>query len=181
MLHPRGSEYQTQFVLDGIPLTDNRSPSFGPEVEADDVNSMSIYTAGFPAEYGRKMGGVVEINTKRETAAGLHGQLILSGGSYDTAAGFGHVQDVWGKNTLTGTASGSMTSHYLNPVVPENFTNKGTTGDFSVKKYERDLTESDRVSATVRHELSRFLIPNELLQQQAGQVQNGDNFETLGA
>jgi outer membrane receptor protein involved in Fe transport len=180
VLHPRGSEYQTQFVLDGIPLTDNRSPSFGPEIEADDVNSMSIYTAGFPAEYGRKMGGVVEINTKRETTTGVHGQLILSGGSYDTAAGFGHLQDVWGKNTLSGTASGSMTSHYLNPVVPENFTNKGTTGDFSVK-YERDFTESDRLSATVRHELSRFLIPNELLQEQAGQVQNADNFETLGA
>jgi hypothetical protein len=32
----------------------------------------------------------------------------------------------------------------------------------------------------VRHELSRFLIPNELLQQQAGQIQNGDNVETLG-
>lgn len=25
VLHPRGSEYQTQFVVDGIPLTDNRS------------------------------------------------------------------------------------------------------------------------------------------------------------
>ncbi|MBB5342754.1 TonB-dependent receptor [Tunturibacter empetritectus] len=180
VLHPRGSEYQTQFVIDGIPLTDNRSPRFGPEVEADDVNSMSIYTAGFPAEYGRKMGGVVEINTKRETNAGLHGQFVLYGGSYDTAAGFGHVQDVWGKNTLGGTASGSMTSRYLNPVVPENFTNKGTTGHFSVR-YERDFTERDRLSATVRHELSRFLIPNELLQQTAGQVQNGDNFETLGA
>ena len=54
-LHPRGSEYQTQFVVDGIPLTDNRSPSFGPQIEADDVQSMSIYTAGIPAEYGRKM------------------------------------------------------------------------------------------------------------------------------
>jgi Carboxypeptidase regulatory-like domain len=32
VLHPRGSEYQTQFVVDGIPLTDNRSPSFGPEI-----------------------------------------------------------------------------------------------------------------------------------------------------
>jgi hypothetical protein len=32
VLHPRGSEYQTQFVVDGIPLTDNRSPSFGPEL-----------------------------------------------------------------------------------------------------------------------------------------------------
>ena len=63
VLHPRGSEYQTQFVVDGIPLTDNRSPSFGPEIEADDVESVTIYTAGFPAEYGRKMGGVVEVNT----------------------------------------------------------------------------------------------------------------------
>src|SRR6202522_4674242 len=59
VLHPRGSEYQTQFVVDGIPLTDNRSPSFGPEIEADHVQSISIYTAGVLAEYGRKMGGVV--------------------------------------------------------------------------------------------------------------------------
>ena len=50
VLHPRGSEYQTQFVIDGIPLTDNRAPSFGPEIEADDIQSVSIYTAGIPAE-----------------------------------------------------------------------------------------------------------------------------------
>ena len=56
VLHPRGSEYQTQFVIDGIPLTDDRSPSFGPEIEADDVQSMSIYTAGIPAEYGPQDG-----------------------------------------------------------------------------------------------------------------------------
>lgn len=179
VLHPRGSEYQTQFVIDGIPLTDNRSPSFGPEIEADDLNSMSIYTAGIPAEYGRKMGGVVELNTKRDTNAGLHGDLILSGGSYDTAEGYAHVQEVWGKNTLGVTASGSMTAHYLNPVVPENYTNRGTTGDFS-GRYERDLTERDELSLSVRHELSRFEIPNELVQQQAGQLQTGDNFETMG-
>src|SRR5580704_4603739 len=32
VLHPRGSEYQTQFVMDGVPFTDNRSPSFAPEI-----------------------------------------------------------------------------------------------------------------------------------------------------
>jgi len=48
VLHPRGSEYQTQFVVDGIPLTDNRSPSFGPAIDADDVQSLSIYTGGIP-------------------------------------------------------------------------------------------------------------------------------------
>jgi hypothetical protein len=46
VLHPRGSEYQTQFVIDGIPITDNRSPSFGPEIEADNLDSMSLYTGG---------------------------------------------------------------------------------------------------------------------------------------
>jgi hypothetical protein len=49
VLHPRDSEYQTQFVVDGIPLIDNRSPSLGPQIEADDVQSINIYTAGIPA------------------------------------------------------------------------------------------------------------------------------------
>jgi hypothetical protein len=89
------------------------------------------------------------------------------------------LQDVLGKNTFGLNASGSMTSHYLNPVVPQNFTNKGTTGDF-YGRYERELSGNDRLSFQVTHELSRFLIPNELVQQEAGQVQNGDNFETIG-
>jgi outer membrane cobalamin receptor len=179
VLHPRGSEYQTQIVVDGIPLQDNRSPSFGPEIEADDIDSMSIYTANFPAEYGRKMGGVVELNTAHDLGEGFHGKVVLSGGSFDTAGGFAAGQYQWGKNTLGVTASGDMTSHYLNPVVPENYTNKGTTGDFSVR-YERDLTDRDRISFSIRHELSRYEIPNEILQQEAGQLQNGDNFETMG-
>ncbi|MGA2674053.1 MAG: TonB-dependent receptor [Terracidiphilus sp.] len=179
VLHPRGSEYQTQFVIDGIPLTDNRSPGFGPEIEADDLESISIYTAGYPTEFGRKMGGVVELNTRRFTDPGLHGQLVLSGGSYHTASAYGQLQYVWGRNTLGASVSGGMTSHYLNPVVPQNYTNTGTIGDFSAR-YDRDLTESDRLSFSVRHELSRFLIPDELVQEQAGQIQNGDNFETMG-
>lgn len=179
VLHPRGSEYQTQVVVDGIPLQDNRSPSFGPEIEAEDINSLSIFTADFPAEYGRKMGGVIEANTTHDLGEGFHGKVVLGGGSYGTAGAFASGQYQWGKNTLGVTASGDMTSHYLNPLVPQNFTNNGTTGDFSVR-YERDLTDRDRISLSVRHELSRYEIPNELIQQEAGQLQNGDNFETMG-
>ncbi len=179
VLHPRGSEYQTQLVVDGIPLTDNRSPSFGPEIEADDIQSMSVYTAGIPAEYGRKMGGVVEVNTIRDARKGMHGQLVLSGGSFDTAGAFGALQYAWGKNTLNMDANGAMTDRYLNPPVLQNYTNTGTTGDFAVN-YERDLTEKDRLGLLVRHELSRFLVPNQQIQQAAGQRQDRNNFETLG-
>jgi len=209
VLHPRGSEYQTQFVVDGIPLTDNRSPSFGPEpAEADDVESLKIYTAGIPAEYGRKMGGVIEVNTLRNEDPGFHGQLTLFGGTYATGGINTQDQYTWKRNTLGVSASGNMTDHYLNPVVPENYTNNGTTGSFSTN-YERDLTQKDRLTLIVRHELARYAIPNELVQQNGawlpnsdntvgcppvpvadepsdcvfipgGQLQTGDNFETMG-
>ena len=179
VLHPRGSEYQTQFVIDGIPLTDNRSPSFGPEIDADDVQSMSIYTAGIPAEYGRKLGGVVEVNTLQDSQPGFHGQVVLSGGSFGSAGASAQGQYVWGKNTFGGSVSGNMTDHYLNPVVPQNYSNTGTLGDFSAH-YARDLTPNDRLSFIVRHEVSRYDIPNELIQQAAGQRQTADNVETMG-
>ncbi|MGB8673137.1 MAG: TonB-dependent receptor plug domain-containing protein, partial [Candidatus Acidiferrales bacterium] len=190
VLHPRGSEYQTQFVVDGVPLTDNRSPSFGNEIEADDVQDMTIYTAGIPAEYGRKMGGVVEVNTIQDSQPGFHGQVVLSGGSFDSASSFAQGQYVWGQNTLGASASGAMTSHYLNPVVPANFTNTGTTGDLSVR-YSREITPKDRLSLSVRHELARYQIPNEYVQQTGCyapgpilpapcQRQNANNIETMG-
>ena len=189
VLHPRGSEYQTQFVVDGIPLTDNRSPSFGPEIGANDLDSMTVYTAGFPAEYGRKMGGVIELNTLRDPQAGFHGQIVLSGGSYSTVGAFTQGQYAWGKNVLGVTASGSESDHYLNPVVPENYTNSGTLGDFSVN-YQRDLTPNDRLNFIARYALSRYQLPNEIVQQTwcyaPGQTQgppcqrqNANNFEPM--
>ena len=174
VLHPRGSEYQTQFVVDGIPLTDNRSPSFGPAIESDDVDSMNIYTAGIPAEYGRKMGGVVEVNTLRDSHPGLHGEVVLSGGSFDSAGAFARVQDSWGHNTFGASSSGAATAHYLNPVVPQNYTNRGTMGDFSLS-FERDFTPKDHLTLSVRHELARYEIPNELVQQNGAFLPNADN------
>lgn len=179
VLHPRDSEYQTQFVVDGIPLTDNRSPSFGPEIEADDVQSVSLYTAGIPAEYGRKMGGVIEVNTLQDAQPGLHGQVVLSGGSFDSAGAFARGQYAWGKNLFGASASGAMTDHYLNPVVVQNYTNRGTLGDFSAN-YQRDFTRKDRVNFIVRRDLSRYELPNERVQQAAGQLQTADNIETMG-
>ena len=175
VLHPRGSEYQTQFVVDGIPLTDNRSPSFGPAAaDVDDIQSLKIYTAGIPAEYGRKMGGVVEVNTLQNQVPGLHGQLTLFGGTYDTASASTQDQYTRGKNTFGVSASGDMTNHYLNPVVPQNYTNSGTIGSFS-GNYQRDLTENDRLIFIYRHELARYQIPNELVQQNGAYLPNADN------
>jgi outer membrane cobalamin receptor len=179
VLHPRGSEYQTQYVVDGIPLTDNRSPSFAPEIEADDAASMTVLTANFPAEYGRKLGGVVEISTTRDFRPGFHGKFVASGGSFGTADGYLTLQQGWGKNTLGISAGGALTDRYLDPPVLDNFTNRATTGSFAAH-YERDLTDRDRLGFIVRHEQTVFQVPNEFVQQAAGQRQDRNSNETIG-
>jgi outer membrane cobalamin receptor len=179
VLHPRGSEYQTQYVVDGVPLTDNRSPSFAPEIEADDAASMTILTANLPAEYGRKLGGVVEISTVKDSRQGLHGKFVASGGSFGTADGYLMVQQGWGKNTLGVSAEGAITARYLDPPVVDNFTNQATTGSFA-SHYQRDLTDRDRLGFIVRHEQTVFQVPNEFLQQAAGQRQDRNSDETIG-
>ncbi len=179
VLHPRGSEYQTQYVLDGIPLTENRSPAFSPELEADDVQSMSILTAGYPAEYGRKLGGVIDVVTSRDVRPGLHVKAVASGGSFDTAGGNLMAQYGWGRNSFTVGADAARTDRYLDPPVLQNYTNIGTNATFSTH-YERDLTDHDRIGVVFRHGESRFEVPNEQVQQAAGQRQDRTSGETAG-
>ena len=179
VLHPRGSEYQTQFVVDGIPLTDNRSPGFAPEIAADDVQSMTVMTAGYPAEFGRKLGGVIEVTTTRDSRPGFHGKAELSGGSFSTSEGYVQGQYGWGHNTLSLSSSGAQTDRFLDPPVERNFTNHGTSSSF-VGHYESDLNDSNRIGFILRRQESRFLVPDEMVQQLAGQRQDRNDFETAG-
>jgi outer membrane cobalamin receptor len=179
VLHPRGSEYQTQYIVDGLPLTENRSPAFAPELEADDVQSMRILTAGYPAEYGRKLGGVIEVATLRDSRPGFHGKAVASGGSFETAGGDLSGQYGWGRNTLGVSLGADRTTRYLDPPVEQNYTNAGTNGAFSTS-FERDLSDHDRVGFILRHGQSRFDVPNEMVQQDAGQRQDRGTEETTG-
>ena len=125
------------------------------------------------------MGGVVEMVTSKDSGHGFHGEAVLAGGSFATADGYLLTQYGWGKNTLGASAEGAMTDRYLNPPVLQNYTNNGTTGDFGLS-YDRDFANHDHLHFSVRHELSRFLVSNEQVQQAAGQRQDRNNFETMG-
>lgn len=177
ILHPRGSEYQVQYVVDGLPITDNRSPTFAPELDADDVHSMNILTAGYPAEYGRKLGGVVEVVTAGEAQQGLHGIIAASVGSFGTAVGSAVAQYGWRRSTIAVSGNLAHTDRYLDPPVEENFTNSGTGSNLAIHA-EREFSEADRLGIILRHSLTRLLVPNELVQEEAGQRQARTSHET---
>jgi hypothetical protein len=179
VLHPRGSEYQTQFVVDGMPLEENQSSGFAPGLESNVVSEITVLTGNYPAEYGRKLGGIVEVTTARDLIPGFHGTAELGGGSFDTQTGFVSGTYGWKSSSLTLDAAGSRTDRYLDPPVLGNFTNTGTL-DSPGASYNWDASESDRVYLSVHRSQSRFEVPNENLQQSAGQRQDRTTPEDSG-
>ena len=179
VLHPRGSEYDVQFVVNGLPLTENRAPAFAPPLESEDVESMRVMTAGFPAEYGRKLGGVIEVTAPHDLVPGLHLTTAVGGGSFSTVNGYAGLGYGRGSNQLTLTGEASATDRYLDPPVIANYTNRGSASGV-MGTYSRDLTSRDRLRLSVGHDQIRYLVPNELVQQEAGQRQDSASEETSG-
>jgi hypothetical protein len=179
ILHPRGSEYAVQYVIDGIPLYDNRSPAFAQTLGADEFESMTVRTANYPAEFGRKLGGVIEVNTQHDLRDGLHGQASFQGGSFSQLSGYGSVQYSRGRNSFSLSSEGMTTDRYLDPPVIENYTNYGSGGGGSAR-FDRTWSATDSTHFYLQSRRTGFLVPNELLQQTAGQRQDRTAAETMG-
>jgi hypothetical protein len=123
------------------------------------------------------MGGVIEVQTTRDKRPGFHGKAIFGGGTYDTSNGHFEGQYGFGASTLSMSLSGASTDHFLDPPTTQNYTNHGTTTDF-MAHYELDIDRNNRVGIIVSRNQSKFLVPNEVPQQEAGQRQDRQNFES---
>jgi hypothetical protein len=179
VLHPRGSEYDTQYVIDGMPLYDNRSIAFAPAFENTEFEAVNVMTAGIPAEYGRRLGGVIALDTRRVGFRGHRSEVDLQGGGYGTYLGALTHQYSRGPTALSVGLHGGHTNRYLDPPSLENYTNQGSAGGVNAR-LERDIAEHDRVSLYFRSNRTGFLVPNDLVQQEAGQRQDRRSGETAG-
>lgn len=171
VLHPRGSEYDTQYVIDGMPVYDNRSIAFAPAFENTEFESVNVLTAGLPAEYGRRLGGVIALDTRRSGLLGHHTELDLQRGSF--ASQFGSLSHQYSTRgaALSIGLQGGQTDRYLDPPSLDNFTNRGSSAGIH-GRFLKDVSERDRLTVYARTNRSNFLVPNDLQQQAAGQRQD---------
>ena len=180
VLHPRGSEYQTQLVINGVPRTENLSPAFAMPIPASQVDSAQVRTAGIPAEYGRSLGGVIDITTGPGTVRGWHGNLAASGGSFATAAGDVNVSYGTARQQLAVFAEGYRTDRYLDPPVLENFSNSANAQNIRLDE-EITLSQKDTLHLDFSQASLRALVPNEVVQEQAGQRQQRNSSQYAGS
>ena len=179
VLHPRGSEYDTQYVIDGMPLYDKRAIAFAPAFENSEFEAVSILTAGLPAEYGRRLGGVIALDSRRNDVPGHRFNANFQWGSFGTRAGAFSHQYAAERYAVSLGVQGGATDRYLDPPALENFTNKGSSGGANAR-LERDLSTYDRLTVYARSNRTGFLVPNDLAQQKTGQRQDQTSAESAG-
>src|SRR2546422_4299165 len=178
-LHQRGSEYDVQYVVDGVPLYDNRSPGFAQSTNIEEFQSLNVRTAAYPAEFGLKLGGVIEAASDQDVHPGLHGAASFQGGSFNNRAGFLSLHYARRSTSVTVNGDGVATDRYLDPPVEQNYTNRGSTGGLSAV-LDREWSAADHTRVYANRRRTHFMVPNELLQQMAGQRQDRDGDESFG-
>ncbi|MGE0406357.1 MAG: carboxypeptidase regulatory-like domain-containing protein, partial [Candidatus Korobacteraceae bacterium] len=179
VLHPRGSEYDTQYVVDGMPVYDNRSLAFAPAFENSEFETVNVMTAGVPAEYGRRLGGVIALDSRRAGNPGFNFETNVQASSYDTYIASLSPQYRGDKTSFSAGIQGGHTQRYLDPPSLENFTNQANSGGGHLR-LDRQLTDRDRLSFYLRSNRTGFQVPNDLEQQAAGQRQGRKANETAG-
>src|SRR2546423_1929379 len=181
-MHPRGSESQVQYVVDGVPVTDNMSAIFSTSLDTRTLRTVEVLTGGIPAEFGDKLAGVINVNTRSGLEGPTQGGLSFSGGSFSTGEVAADFSTHTKKLGFLTNLSASTSQRYLDPPTLENFHNFGRTGKgFFRLDYQFDANNSLR--GVFNFGGSNFQVPNRVNQQIAGQDQRQrlrDNAQNIG-
>ena len=82
-VYARGTHSSIQYQIDGIPVPDSVGSLFAASIPVRLIEGLEMITGGMPAEYGRRLGAVVNLLTRR---AGDHpeGAATVRYGSFQT-------------------------------------------------------------------------------------------------
>lgn len=176
-LHPRGSESQVQYVIDGVPITDNLSAIFSTSLDARTLRTVEVLTGGIPAEFGDKLAGVVNVNTRSGLEQPTNGGITLSGGSFSTGEIGADFSTRTKKLGFLANVSANTTRRFLDPPTVENYNNSGRTAK-GFFRFDYRFDDKNSIRGTLLIGGSNFRVPNRLAQEineQDQRQRNRDN------
>ncbi len=117
-VHVRGNELSLHEFINGVSFLDNAHQHFTPGLSPEIFQTVSIVTGGFPAEYGNRFGGVLDVTTRSGRDMHGHGSVSLGVGTvqnHDASAEYGGSNQRWGYYLFAG---GFSSDRFLNPPTP---------------------------------------------------------------
>lgn len=118
-VHVRGNELSLHEFINGVSFLDNSHQHFTPGISPAIFESANLITGGFPAEFGNRFGGILDITTRSGRSMQGHGSISAGGGTVlnnDASAEYGGGTKKFGYYVFAG---GYTSDRFLNPPIAD--------------------------------------------------------------
>jgi len=159
LVHLRGNELSLNTSINGVSFLDNPHQYFTPGLNPDVIRSFTVITGGFPAEYGSRFGGILDVVTRSGFDEERHGAVSLG---VSTALRHTAAIEYSGHTKRVGYllyGSGFESQRYLNPPEPEAFHDLGK-GSRAFAQFDYRASQTDVLRLVFFGGGSNFQIPN---------------------
>jgi hypothetical protein len=127
--HFQGAHSQGEYVIDGQIISDQTGITFSNSIDPGIAQAIEVIYGNVPAEFGEKIGAVINLTTKSGLGSGgVKGDVFVGASSYSTEEGgasVGYGTDSFG---LFASVNGSKSDRFVDPVNFDNLHNQGNTG-----------------------------------------------------
>ncbi len=165
-VHVRGNELSLHQFINGVSFLDNSHRHFTPGFRPQVFETVNMMTGGFPAEFGNRFGGILDVTTQSGRNLNGRGSATLGLGtveSRDGAVDYGGSAGRWGYYVQGGSFS---SDRFLNPPEPDELHASGHSSQGVAQiDYQGDR---DLVKLFVSGGDSRFDLPNTVAEQDDG-------------
>ena len=159
LIHLEGNELSLNTFVNGVSFYDNPHQLFSPGLSSDVVQSMNVVTGGFPAEFGNRFGGILDIVTRSGFDSSGHGTFATTFGTYlrqSAEASYGDHTERFGYFVY---AQGFENDRILNTPVRDRFNDFGQGARF-YGQFDYRASDSDIVKLVLSGDGTNFELPN---------------------
>jgi outer membrane receptor protein involved in Fe transport len=161
LVHLRGNELSLNNFLNGVSFFDNPHQLFTPGLSPDIIQSVNVITGGFPAEFGNRFGGILDIVTRSGFDANGHGSVAVGTGTFlrnNLSFDYGSHNDRFGYFFY---GQGFESLRFLNTPEPERYHDFGK-GMRSFAQFDYRSGNNDFFRLVLTADGTNFELPNTL-------------------
>jgi hypothetical protein len=159
LVHLRGNELSLNNFVNGVSFFDNPHQLFTPGLSPEIIQSVNVITGGFPAEFGNRFGGVLDIVTRSGFDANNHGSITAGGGNYlrdNVSINYGGHTEKFGYFLF---AQAFQNDRFLNTPEPLRFHDRGR-GSRSFVQLDFRPDSNDFIKLMLTADGTNFELPN---------------------
>ncbi len=170
LYHPMGEHADTTYSIDGQPVSDQQSRTFGSQLSTNAIQSVNVIDGIAPPEYGDKASLIVEATTRSGLAQKPMGSVSFDYGTFGTTSGSASLGFGSAKFGNFVTVDGSQSGRYLDTPEYVVMHDKGNSEDvFDRLDFKPNSNDAYQLNLTASR--SWFQEPNQFDQQASGQDQ----------